>query len=805
MAAFLRAEAYVCYASKHLVTSLALDHSPAKRDGIMIINGLPALAIHPNRRMFRERKNRRRLMDRRKTLLGSAGAALLSQLEACGGGDADTASSNSNITAGSPSESGTALSEKAVTTDYSPNFLGGNYHIEVCYAKDLPDGVIEMYHPNSISSLTPNGVKSELGRANYVTPTSGPSVHIIRPIGLGEVNSSSYWKCKLVFTSSRLGLTISTESTTPAADGNSAASWSSTVPDLSAPIFYHVHFFASLQNGRKHLASVRFHQKAAMQVPAVNRFTMFVHTTTPEFAVFDSDLTYAPMYKGSRSVERTGSEQRTLATARLFETAITPAYSRTVVKDGVEILCLPKFDHNGQPSGFSAIEPIMNYTRGDRVLHEVATNAAENHLLDFKKKAAVAEFSLSANNVTSPVDTASAFGEELMRVIGGNRFIKSFETKRDEVMDRIGTMDDLDASQLLGSLAQAGIDMSEDDDVYIDAALARQLATQQTNRAAQGKTNRGGMFTLQFALQVVLKLPSKWTAALFGPELLPESLLMQGGARYSLLIDHRRRYWPLNGEGPSDAVAYRIKNFGTDGWRMTVTLTFGTVQIGKFGVDLELSVNLRIKNGKGRIDSMVFDPVFDAPTFGLVRKVLRACGYDSELIGAETNWLGNSLQRINVPPLVDWFFPQGFPPPPPVAWWVDAKPGGGWEIVEITQKEYQDMILRGATSIDRKLNRYWALQQYFVAEFSPFRFVFLNGEVSNPDTQDVFRAGFKGNLRVGWDPGAKILVFAGPKYNFMANDPVHLGGGLTLRCAGMVEWSFVVGGHEYERAHGAQW
>lgn len=741
-------------------------------------------------------------MDRRKTFLAAGGAALLSQLEACGGGVADTDSSDSNVTEGSPSGSGATLSEKAVTADYSPNFLGGNYHIEVCYAKDLPDGVIEMYHPNSISIATPNGVKSELGRANYLTPTSGPGVHIIRPIGLGEVNSSSYWLCNLVFTSSKLGLAISTATTIPALQGNSAASWSCTVPDLSAPIFYHVHFFASMQNGRKHLASVRFHQKAAMLVPAVNKFTMFVHTTTPEFAVFDSDLTYAPMHKGSRRIERTGSEPRTLVTARLFETAMTPAYSRTAVKDGVEVLCLPKFDHNGQPSGYSSIEPIMSYHSGDRVLREVATTAAENHLTDFKKKAAVAEFSLSAKNVTSPVDTFSALGEELMRILGGNRFIKSFETKRDEVMNRLTAMTDCDASQLIGSLAQAGIDMSEDDDVYITESLQRQLAAQQTRRDAQGKTKKGGMITAQFAVQIALKLPNTWTAALFGPELLPESLLLQGGARFSLLIDHHRNYWPMNGDGQAEPRSYRIRNFGTDGWRMTITGTIGTVKLGKFGADLEVNINLRVKNGKGRIDSISFDPVLDSPTFGLIRKIAELCGVDCELIGPETHWLGDSLQRIKVPPVFDWFFPEGSAP---YGQWMEQKPGKGWEVVKITLEEYNKMIADGATYIDRSLDQYWAAQQYFVTEVSLLRILFLNGEVSNPDTQDIFRHGFQGNLRVGWDPGAKLLVFAGPKWNFRAADPNAIAGGLQFRAMGMLDFSLVFGGHEYERAHGAQW
>jgi hypothetical protein len=239
----------------------------------------------------------------RKTLFGAAGAALVSQLEACGTGDANTASGDSPVTAGAPSVSGAALSKKAVR-NYSPTFLGGLYDIEGTYGRHVLEGSITLYEPS--------GIAMELSRAACVTDYGCKDTHIIRPISLGEVNAdiNSTWRCRLVFNGVIDGKSFSID-TSNSYVSSIAASWKATY--ISASKSYRIDFFDT--GPGKPLASVRFTFRPGTPAisAAVGKIAVFAYRpVAPVKIEGTTQLTNTHMYASSASLDRDDRTQGVL-------------------------------------------------------------------------------------------------------------------------------------------------------------------------------------------------------------------------------------------------------------------------------------------------------------------------------------------------------------------------------------------------------------------------------------------------------------------------------------------------------------
>jgi hypothetical protein len=375
----------------------------------------------------------------RKTLFGAAGAALLSQLEACGTSDANTASGDSLVTAGAPSESGAALSKRAVS-NYSPTFLGGLYHIEVTYGRHVLEGSITLYEPS--------GLAMELNRAARLTDYVYTDTHIIRPIGLGEVNAdiNSTWRCRLVFNGVIDGKSFSID-TSNSYVSSIAASWKATY--ISTRKSYRIDFFDT--GPGKHLASVRFMFRPGTPAisAAVGKIAVFAHSpVAPVKIEGTTQLTNTHMNAGSASFDR---DDRTQGVCYKFRLKVDPWRTATTSISGVDTVVMPKFDHAGNPSGYTSIAPLATYLDGDPKTLAAVQEAAKNQVREFEATATAAQFSLSA----STADVHSSVREEILRLCGGKALIDDYRCIRGVFTEKMTSLATLDATDLLGPLVDS--------------------------------------------------------------------------------------------------------------------------------------------------------------------------------------------------------------------------------------------------------------------------------------------------------------------------------------------------------------
>jgi hypothetical protein len=703
-------------------------------------------------------------MDRRKTLLGAAGAALLSQLQACGTGDADTASVDSLDGAGAPSESGSAISEKA-PTNYAPILAGGHHHIEVACAKDFLSGAI---------TLDLHGTRYTIGLFDSPGAVTAEK-EVMRPIRLGEMHSEGNWRGYLTLATGPSNIYINTKTTNP---NTTNPNWKHTVSYRDTKLIHHFDFFSSAATNRRHLASVRLIQKDTAIRVATNLAVMFEHSKVPD-AVINRTLTARPtLYPGIGTLPR---PDRTSSDLASYRRSIDIAQARTVPVingiDGADMIILPKFTADGKHSGHVSMAPLFTYLNGDPNHLEAATIAAEQQLADVYKTAVNKQFSL---NTKSFVDVHATIGEEILKLFGGKALIEDYRKLREAYVEAVKTAD-LDTYDLLGSLRETGVHIRNDNTVDFSGEVSRMLTNSLRDR---GGSKAGGLFNNATAVQLGCVLPSLYDAVVAWP---PISTSLQVGFRLSLVLQSNRKYWGFGGANDGPTKNYSIVNVSSDGVRFSFTGTIGYIKIWGVSISIEGTFNLSIKDGKWRINNFTFDPVFDTKAIGIVRRLLNYVfkdKYDDREFGAEAVFFGKTVETLQKPPCQTWFVPDRNG----VIGILKHRDYTGFSDAET--KEFQD----GAFEVDRLLPTSSSTQSKSFVEASPFRFVLVNGQVA--DETGPFEAGFKGNLLWGWAPGVKMLN------QVIYEKTFGVTGKIFLRLQSNVEFSFVFGSTDFEYAYG---
>ena len=708
-------------------------------------------------------------MDRRKTLLGAAGAALLSQLQACGTGDADTASAGSLDGAGAPSESGADLSEKA-PTDYSPILAPGPHHIEVACAKDFDSGLIDITLGGKVYPLAhfarPGGFAG-----SPVTATT----QFVRPIALGELRTTTNWRCKLdLVEGSTPGKQnfISTVTTNPT---TTDPTWKHTTSTRDTKLTHHFDFFSSQATNRRHLASVRISQKDKVIRVANQQVVMFEHSDLPHVAISRTLAARLTLYPGIGELPR---PDRTREDLVAYRRAIDAAQSRVINGiDGEDMLLLPKFTADGKHSGHVSMAPLFTYVNGDPHDLEAATIAAEQQLADVYKTAVNKQFSL---NTKSFVDVHATIGEEILKLFGGRALIEDYRKLREAYVEAVKTAD-LDTYDLLGSLRETGVHIRNDNTVDFSGEVSRMLTNSLKDR---GGSKAGGLFNNATSVQLGCVLPSLYDAVVAWP---PISTSLQVGFRLTLVLQSNRKYWGFGGANDGPIKNYSIVNVSSDGVRFSLTGTIGYIKIGGVSISIEGTFNLSIKDGKWRINNFTFDPVFDTKAIGIVRRLLNYVlkdKYDDREFGAEAVFFGKTVETLQKPPCQTWFVPDRNG----VIGILKHRNYTGFSDAET--KEFQD----GAFEVDRLLPTSSSTQSKSFVEASPFRFVLVNGQIA--DETGPFEAGFKGNLLWGWAPGVKMLNQVIYEATFAITGKVF------FRLQSNVEFSLVFGSTDFEYAYG---
>jgi hypothetical protein len=521
-----------------------------------------------------------------------------------------------------------------------------------------------------------------------------------------------------------------------------------------------------------------------------------------------SSLSASEMHPGSRTIDR-AADGRTVADVTKFHQYMDRFMPRRLMVGTDEYVAIPRFDPFGYLSGYSYDRPLFYYIQNPGPAGEFL-NAAVTSLSKYIDDCDVGirQFVLKPGSKTSPIDAPHKHGEQLMRILYGDKYVEDYCKLQKDLQAKVTGLQELDVSPLLRNLKELGLTIYEDGKVEFAPSLDAARKLQQQGQAQDSSSTwAGGGNQFAFSFQFGFKLPVEWFAVFDVPPLL----LFQFGARFSVMLASERGYKPFNGDAEGTIKTYTIAEWAEKGVRFTITGTIGTPQIPVIGLyfpsaAFEFNFNLTIKDGKCRIDSIVIDPVLDSRVPDVIRPLLKKIfkNYNPTLFGGPANITGNVFKRYDRDYMTDYLFATDG-----ISKYVKRYISTNIQLHQYTAADFSGLLGdnlntfkdRVQNFVDVPLRNYSNIKfSVLQIELSPFRMVFFNGDVTNPDYgTKVIRKGFKGKCHIGYAPAAKVLNFLGKEWTFEATGKVF------GRLAATGEMGFCFGGDEFQKAYGAEW
>jgi hypothetical protein len=316
-----------------------------------------------------------------------------------------------------------------------------------------------------------------------------------------------------------------------------------------------------------------------------------------------------------------------------------------------------------------------------------------------------------------------AVGNEALKLVGGDELVKGLQAKYNEVMATIESYADWEKAETMAWL-QRIFDTAQS---YGSEAEVTRLSRLLTTTLPQPTDARIGFSTgLALNLQFAFKSPQLSKD--------PESRFMGVALRLGFRLGYglaQARYLKTNAGGTVKTYG-AAKETTSTGVKFGIVGIVGVVKVGSFSIDIEVSFNCTWKASerKLRLDSVVFDPVFDVDMKSRVENLAKkAYAKIFPPLPAPTGALPVDGERTLAQVLASMDF---------------TRTNGG--VLDFPLAVPLPNTVEQATK---------EMRQYQIVEGSPLRFTWTNGDIGNP--AQPFRSGWHTPRGFGYSPAVKYI------------------------------------------------